>query len=256
MSDENVIIHNNQPLKIVLELRNIYKTYFLGDQEVNAVNGIDLRVADGELLSIMGASGSGKTTTMNIIGLLDRPTSGDYFLDGKEVSKLSRNELAYIRNRNIGFIFQLYYLLPRMNAWQNVMLPLIYRDEPAKEMKRKALESLEKVGMIDYAEHRPSELSGGQQQRVAIARAIVGHPRFILADEPTGALDSKTGQGVMDLLKIINAEEKTTVIVVTHDINIAKQCQRIVTISDGEIIEEKTQRLPGFIPSKKREPKK
>lgn len=239
----------------MIELRNIYKTYQIGNQIIHAVNGVDLSIANSELVSIMGTSGSGKTTLMNILGLLDRPTSGEYLLDGREISQLSRNELAYLRNRTIGFIFQQFYLLPRLNALQNVMLPLIYRGTAPKIMKQRSMESLEKVGMKDYVNHRPNELSGGQQQRVAIARALVGEPRFLLADEPTGSLDSTTSQSVMNLLIQLNKEDKSTVIIVTHDINIGKQCPRVITISDGKIVESKTQRLPGFVASHKDEKK-
>lgn len=235
----------------MIKLENIHKTYYLGDEVIRAVDGIDLGVADGEMVSIMGTSGSGKTTLMNILGLLDQPTSGKYFLDGKEVSYSDSAKLAHLRNRTIGFVFQQFYLLPRLNALQNVMLPLTYRNMSIGEMKENALASLEKMNMEKFINHRPSQLSGGQQQRVAIARALVGDPRFILADEPTGSLDSKTGQDVMNLLIKINKVDKGTVVVVTHDINIAKQCPRIITVSDGKIVESKTTRLPGFVPSKK-----
>jgi putative ABC transport system ATP-binding protein len=221
----------------MIKLQNVYKTYQIGEHQVHALDGINVKIEDGELISIMGASGSGKTTMMNILGLLDRPTSGHYYLKNKEVSKLNRNDLAYLRNRTIGFIFQQFFLFPRWNALQNVMLPLVYRDTPLGEMKKRALESLARVGMAEFINHKPSELSGGQQQRVAIARALVGHPAVILADEPTGSLDSKTGQDVMNLLIELNQKEKATIIIVTHDNNVAKQCSRIIRISDGKIID-------------------
>lgn len=219
----------------MIELQHVYKTYYIGDQVIHALEDVNIMIHHGELVSIMGTSGSGKTTTMNIIGLLDRPTSGNYYLNGTEVSKLSSNQLAYLRNRTIGFIFQQFYLLPRLNAIQNVMLPLIYRNVSPKEMHQRALDNLEKVGMKNYIQHKPTELSGGQQQRVAIARALVGDPRIILADEPTGALDSKTSQEVMDLLIQINREEQATVIIVTHDLNIGNQAKRMIKIKDGKV---------------------
>lgn len=222
--------------KIAIELQDIYKTYHIGDVDVHASNGISFKIYEGELVAIIGASGSGKTTLMNIIGLLDRPTSGKYFLEGQNVSNINRDEQSYLRNHHIGFIFQQFYLLSRLSALQNVMLPLTYRNMSASEMKTKALNSLEKVGMAKYALHKPTELSGGQQQRVAIARALVTQPTIILADEPTGALDSKTSQDVMDLLVQLNEEEKATIIIVTHSEHIAEQCHSVIKISDGKIV--------------------
>lgn len=220
----------------MIELQNIRKSYFLGEQEVHALDNINLKIAKSEMVSIIGASGSGKTTLMNVLGLLDTPTAGQYKLDNQEVSTLSRNELARLRNRAIGFIFQLFFLLPRLNALQNVMLPLFYRNTPKAEMKQLAIASLAKVGMDRFYHHRPNELSGGQQQRVAIARALVGDPAIILADEPTGSLDSVTGQEVMNLLMHLNQKEGATIVVVTHDNYIANQCQRIIKIRDGKIV--------------------
>jgi putative ABC transport system ATP-binding protein len=219
----------------MIELKNIYKTYQIGLHQVHALSGVDINIAAGEFVSLMGASGSGKTTTMNILGLLDHPTSGEYYLNGNEVSQLNRQQLAYLRNRSIGFIFQSFYLLPRLNALQNVMLPLQYREEDQANIKELSIASLEKVGMKDYIEHRPNQLSGGQQQRVAIARALVTKPSIILADEPTGALDSKTGQEVMNLLMDIHRRENATVIIVTHDMQVASQCERIIKLKDGKL---------------------
>lgn len=219
----------------MIELRNIVKTYRLGTDDLQILKGINLKVGKGELLALMGVSGSGKSTTMNIIGLLDKPTSGEYLLNNREVSKLSINELAEIRNKTIGFIFQTFFLLPRLNAVQNVGLPLIYREIKASEIKERAMESLRKVGIENRAKHKPSELSGGQQQRVAIARALVGGPKVILADEPTGALDTENSRELMKLLIKLNKEEGATIIVVTHNSSIAEQCPRIVHIKDGQL---------------------
>lgn len=217
----------------MLELSNVTKSFKMGGQCFQALKGIDLRVEQGELLAIMGPSGSGKTTTMNIIGLLDRPTTGKHRLEGQDVGVLSASKRAYLRNRHIGFIFQTFMLLPRLNALQNVSLPLVYRGLSYQEQRCRALEMLEKMGLEKHWHHRPMELSGGQQQRVAIARALVGIPRIILADEPTGALDSQTGSDVLRLLKKIHQEEKTTVIIITHDSEVAAQCPRVVHVRDG-----------------------
>lgn len=224
----------------MIEWQNITKIYKIGDNIIPAINGISFTIAEGELVAIIGASGSGKTTMMNIIGLLDVPTSGKYYLAKKDVSTLTSDERAIQRNRSIGFIFQFYFLLPRLTALQNVGLPLHYRGVAESEIKARAREYLEKVGMGKYLHHRPNQLSGGQQQRIAIARALVGDPHLILADEPTGALDSKTGQDVMNLLKNFNQKEKATIVVVTHNDHIAEQCQRIISISDGKVISTTT----------------
>lgn len=222
----------------MIELRNVTKFYQIGDTTIHAVDGISFTIDDGELVAIIGASGSGKTTTMNILGLLDAPTSGEYYLNNREVSTLTGDEQAMQRNRSIGFIFQSFFLLPRLTALQNVGLPLHYRGTPEAEIKKNSLDYLEKVGMRKFANHRPNQLSGGQQQRVAIARALVGDPHLILADEPTGALDSKTGQDVMNLLKTFNQNEKATIVIVTHNDHIAEQCDRIIRVSDGKIVQE------------------
>jgi putative ABC transport system ATP-binding protein len=220
----------------MIKLSHIYKSYRIGTQRSVILKDINLQIADGELVALMGASGSGKTTAMNIMGLMDKPDSGQYYLNNKEVSGLSDDEAAALRNETIGFIFQSFFLLPRMNALQNVSLPLTYRHLPAAEIKERAMQSLEKVGLADRFNHLPNELSGGQQQRVAIARALVGDPHVLLADEPTGALDAKTSQRIMSLLIDINQREKTTVIIVTHDASVAQQCQRTIKVVDGEVL--------------------
>lgn len=220
----------------MIELQDISKAYLLAGEIQPILQNINLSIKPGELVSIMGASGSGKSTLMNIIGLLDQPTSGRYLLEQREVSSLSDDERAYIRNHKIGFVFQSFFLLPRLNALKNVGLPLIYRGLSPGEMEQRAATVLKKVGMADRTHHLPAQLSGGQQQRVAIARAIVGEPAIILADEPTGALDSKIGQGIMDLFIQLNQEEKTTIIIVTHDQHVAAQCQRVIHIADGQLV--------------------
>ncbi|WP_423063361.1 ABC transporter ATP-binding protein [Candidiatus Paracoxiella cheracis] len=221
----------------MIELRNVTKVYKMGSNTFEALKGVSIHIKSEELVAIIGASGSGKTTTMNIVGLLDKPTTGEYYLNKQETSSLMPNQQAYLRNRSIGFIFQSFFLLPRLTALQNVGLPLSYRGEDSRIINEKSLMMLEKVGMGGYSHHRPSELSGGQQQRVAIARALVGSPHIILADEPTGSLDSKTGQDVLDLLIELNRTEGTTVVIITHDAKVAEQAQRVIKLSDGLIIE-------------------
>ncbi len=225
-------------MSIVMKLTDIHKHYYMGDNDLHVLKGINFEVNHGELLSIMGASGSCKSTLMNIIGLLDHPTSGSYKLDGKEVSTFTGDDRAMIRNQMIGFVFQQFFLLPRLTAVQNVAMPLIYRGINKKESYDRCMESLKKVGMIDYHDHRPSEMSGGQQQRVAIARALIGEPSIILGDEPTGALDSKIGQEVMDLFIRLNEEEKKTLVLVTHDPKVSAQCQRTVHVKDGLVVDD------------------
>ena len=222
----------------MIQLQNINKSYHLGDQVQHVLKNINLQVAPGEMVAIMGASGSGKSTLMNIIGLLDKPDSGYYYLNGPDVSALEEDDRAHCRNRSIGFIFQSFFLLPRMNAIQNVSLPLQYRDIPEAEIQTRAQAVLTKVGVGHLINNRPNQLSGGQQQRVAIARALVGHPSILLADEPTGALDTKTGQEIMDLFIQLNREEATTIVIVTHDPRVSEQCQRVIYISDGCIANE------------------
>lgn len=221
----------------MINLKNIHKSYYLAGKEDKVLKGINVVISDGEMVALMGPSGSGKSTLMNIIGLLDQPSEGEYFLNQQEVHTLQSNQLAELRNRHIGFIFQSFFLLPRLTALQNVSLPLLYREENAENMKEKVLSVLEKVGLRDLTHHRPSELSGGQQQRVAIARALVGNPKIILADEPTGALDSATSEEVLDLLSQLNRDEKTTMLIVTHDPQVASRCQRVIKLKDGVLVE-------------------
>lgn len=218
----------------LIELKGINKTYKNGDQELRVLKNIDLEVEKGEFVAIMGPSGSGKSTLMNVIGLLDRPTSGDYFLDGQEVGNLSEKKLAHVRNEQIGFVFQQFFLLSKLNAFQNVELPLIYAGVHPAKRKEIAEQYLEKVELGSRMHHLPSELSGGQKQRVAIARALVNRPAIVLADEPTGALDTKTGEQIMDLLTKLNQEGKT-IIMVTHEPEIAAFANRRIVIRDGVI---------------------
>ena len=218
----------------MIETKNLIKEYEVGSQKVKALNGINLSVEKGEFISIMGPSGSGKTTLMNIIGCLDTPTNGTYNLNNKSVSQLSDDELAKIRNEEIGFVFQSFHLLARNSALNNVMLPLKYAGCKESEAIERSKHALEKVGLSDRKDHSPSELSGGQQQRVAIARALVNNPSILFADEPTGNLDSKTGADVMNIFKELNANGQT-IILITHEDSIAKQSNRIITIMDGLI---------------------
>ena len=219
-----------------IELKDIKKIYFPGtENELAALGGIDLDIFEGEFVSIVGASGSGKSTLMNIIGALDRPTSGSYLLDGLDVTKASDNELSGIRNRKIGFVFQTYNLIAKTNALKNVEMPMLYAGVPGKLRVERAKELLKLVGMEDRIKHLPEELSGGQKQRVAIARAMSNNPSIILADEPTGALDSKTGRMVMDIFHKLHEEEKKTVILITHSPELAMETERIVTLKDGFI---------------------
>lgn len=221
----------------LIKLTNINKSYKNGDQELRVLKDIDLEVEEGEFLAIMGPSGSGKSTLMNIIGLLDRSSSGNYQLDGEEVSQLSEKKLAQVRNNQIGFVFQQFFLLAKLNALQNVELPLIYAGVPAAKRKKLAQRYLEKVELAERMDHLPSELSGGQKQRVAIARALVNTPAIILADEPTGALDTKTGEQIMELLTELNNEGKT-IIMVTHEPEIAAYAKRKIVLRDGIITED------------------
>lgn len=223
----------------MIELKDIYKIYSDGDSEIRALDGVSLFVDKGEFVAIVGSSGSGKSTCMNIVGCLDIPTSGKYFLNGNDVSELSEKELAHIRNRELGFVFQQYNLIPKLNVLENVELPLLYKGVKAKERKQMAMIALERVGLADRANKFPSQLSGGQQQRVSIARALAGNPPVILADEPTGALDSKTGKEVLEFLKQLNSEG-TTVVLITHDNDIAAQIKRVVRIHDGKIVSDET----------------
>lgn len=218
----------------LIELNDIYKIYYMGDEEVRANDGISLSIYEGEFVAIVGKSGSGKSTLMNIIGALDVPTEGEYFLGGNNVGEMTDNQLAEIRNTMIGFIFQQYNLLPKLNILENVELPLLYCGMDKWDRRERALEALDRVGIKDKWKNYPSQLSGGQQQRVSIARALAGNPSLILADEPTGALDSKTGREVLDFLRKLN-DEGNTIVIITHDNSIALEAKRVVRISDGKI---------------------
>lgn len=219
----------------MINLVNISKLYKTGSVTLAALDKVSLTIDNGEMVAIIGPSGSGKSTLMNMIGCLDVPTEGQYFIEDKEVSRLNEDELSEIRNTKIGFVFQSFNLLPKLTAFENVELPLIYRGMDASERRQRAINALGMVGLADRISHRPTELSGGQQQRVAIARALAGEPPIILADEPTGALDSRSGIEVMEIIKNLNQNGKT-VILITHDISIAQQAKRIVRIQDGRIV--------------------
>lgn len=222
----------------MIKLTNIHKEYVTGKLKVPVLFNIDLEIENGEFVAIMGPSGSGKSTLMNIIGFLDKPTAGSYELNGEKIDSFKENKLAQLRNKYIGFVFQQFFLLPRQNALSNVATPLIYGNVSRRERETKALEMLTKVGLEDRIKHLPKELSGGQKQRVCIARALVNEPEIILADEPTGALDTKTGQQIMQLFKQLNQEGKT-IIVVTHEEEVAAHADRVIFIRDGKIIEDR-----------------
>jgi ABC-type lipoprotein export system ATPase subunit len=223
----------------LIELRSIYKTYYLGEVEVPVLKGVSLSVERGELVALMGASGSGKSTLMNIVGCLDHATSGEYWLDGQEVSRLSTDGRALLRNHKIGFVFQNFNLLPRTSALENVMLPLSYTSEDLsdREVYARARELIDRVGLGDRFHHEPSQLSGGQQQRVAIARALINRPSLLLADEPTGNLDSHTSEDVLRMFQALNRQEGITIILVTHDPGVARYAGRVIGISDGVIVD-------------------
>jgi len=223
----------------ILSMQGICKSYYLADEELKVLRDVDLTVHQGDFLSVLGPSGSGKSTLMNIIGCLDIPTSGRYVLTGHDISELDETELARIRNREIGFVFQSFYLLPRLNALQNVELPLVYTGLPPSERRKKAAEMLERVGLAEKMHNLPNQLSGGQQQRVAIARALVTGPSILLADEPTGALDQGTGLQIISLFEELNRDGKT-IIIITHDSNIAGHARRIAHILDGRLTEKET----------------
>ena len=227
----------NSQNNIIISTENLWKIYQLGNQQLNALCGVTFTVARNDFLAIMGPSGSGKSTIMNLIGCLDTPSKGKYFLSGKLVSELSENELAYIRNREIGFVFQVFNLLPRATTFHNVELPLIYKGARKKEREEKTRKALEMVEMDHRMDHRPSELSGGERQRVAIARALVNEPSILLADEPTGNLDSKTGGEILNLFHKLHSQGNT-IIIVTHDRDIARMAQRIIFVKDGKIERE------------------
>jgi putative ABC transport system ATP-binding protein len=223
--------------ELVISTLNLTKIYRMGKVEVNALCGVSIEIKKGELVAIMGPSGSGKSTLMNILGCLDLPTDGEYILDGENVSRLRDSQLAHVRNRKVGFVFQSFNLLPRATALANVELPLSYSGV-TRGRREKALKALESVGLSDRVKHRPPELSGGQQQRVAIARALVNDPAILLADEPTGNLDSKAGKEIMDLILELNQSKGTTVIIVTHDPNIAGKTRRIIRLQDGLVVQD------------------
>lgn len=222
---------------VIILAENLCKIYKLGKQEVKALFNVSFTIHKNEFVAIMGPSGSGKSTLMNLLGCLDTPTEGEYYLNGKLVSAMSDNELAYIRNQEIGFVFQVFNLLARATAFHNVEIPLIYKGSKRKEREEKTRKALEMVEMLDRKDHRPSELSGGERQRVAIARALVNEPSLLLADEPTGNLDSRTGQEILRLFRKIHSQGNT-IIIVTHDRDIAQEAQRIVYLKDGQIINE------------------
>jgi putative ABC transport system ATP-binding protein len=224
-------------------MRGLTKVYGVGDTRVVALAGIDLEVAEGEMVAVMGPSGSGKSTLMNMIGCLDRPTAGQYFLAGKEVGSIDDNQRADVRNQHIGFVFQAFNLLTKLSALQNVEAPLVYRGIPATRRHEVAMEALARVGLDGRGHHRPSQLSGGQQQRVAIARAIASQPSILLADEPTGALDSHTGQEVLALFQALHREGRT-VLLVTHDEHVAAHCQRVVRLADGLVVADEVNPTP------------
>ena len=221
----------------MISLINIVKRYMMGEEEIMALAGVDLSIARNEYVALIGPSGSGKSTLMNLLGCLDTPSEGKYILNGRDTSTMNDNELAKVRNQEIGFIFQSFHLLPRMSVLQNVMQPLVYRGIPAGERARMAADALEKVGLGDRMTHRPNQLSGGQRQRVAVARALVGNPSILLADEPTGNLDSKTSAEIMALFDELH-QQGQTVIVVTHEPDIAAHCHRTLRVSDGKIVQD------------------
>jgi len=226
----------------LIEVQNLVKTYTMGDVEVQALRGISLTIAEGEMVAIMGPSGSGKSTLMNIIGCLDQPSDGAYLLDGVDVGSLNDNQLAAIRNQKIGFVFQQYMLLQRTSALRNVELPMLYGGSGDRRAKAEA--ALEAVGMGQRMHHKPNELSGGQQQRVAIARALVNNPRIIMADEPTGALDTKTGEEIMGIFQQLNREQGITVILVTHDPEVAQHARRVISVRDGAVASDEAVPAP------------
>jgi len=222
--------------KHIIKLENVWKTYQMGDVEVNALKGVSLDINKGDFVAITGTSGSGKSTMMNLVGALDLPTKGSIFLDGKDISKLSESNLSQIRGQKIGFIFQQFNLIPTLNALENVMLPLEFQDIPDDLAREKAIGILDLIGLGDRLEHLPSQLSGGQQQRVAIARSLSNNPEMILADEPTGNLDSKTGSDVLKLLENLWKKEGKTVVMVTHDLKLASHAKRRIQLKDGQIV--------------------
>lgn len=226
--------------KPLIEMKNIIKKYYIGEpNELEILHGIDLKIYEGEFVAIVGESGSGKSTLMNIIGVLDKPTDGEYYLDGINVNNSSEKDMNNIRNQKIGFVFQNFNLIGRTSALKNVELPMLYAGISSRERTEKAMELLEKVGMAERYNHKPNELSGGQKQRVAIARSLANNPSIILADEPTGALDSETSRIVMDIFHELNKKQKKTIILITHSKELAEECPRIITIKDGTVIDDR-----------------
>ncbi|AUN98957.1 ABC transporter ATP-binding protein [Bacteriovorax stolpii] len=226
----------------LIELKNIHKNFIMGEEEIRALNDVSITINEGEFTSIVGASGSGKSTMMNIIGLLDLPSEGTYYLDGTNTTEMNDDELSHYRNQKIGFVFQSFHLLPKASALKNVEMPMQYasaynKDLTDTKIREMALQTLDKVGLASRVHHLPNELSGGQRQRVAIARALVNNPKILLADEPTGALDSKTSEEILNLFEELN-KQGVTVIIVTHDNNVARRCKRVLRMSDGKIREE------------------
>lgn len=233
-------MRDNKERRLIIDLNGIKKRFFEGtENEIEVLKGIDLQVYEGEFVSIVGASGSGKSTLMNIIGALDRASEGSYLLDGVDINQADDNELSHIRNKKIGFVFQTYNLIPRISALKNVERPMLYAKVPGAERTERAKELLKLVGMEDRMKHNPDELSGGQKQRVAIARAMANHPAILLADEPTGALDSRTGRLIMDIFHQLNREQGMTIVLITHSDSLAEETRRIFTLMDGEIIGER-----------------
>ena len=224
----------------MIDLSKITKSYRMGEMELQVLAGVSLAVRKGELIAIMGPSGSGKSTLMNIIGCLDRPTSGVYRFENREISTMTDDELASVRNSKLGFVFQTFNLLPRFSALKNVEVPLIYSGVPARQRRERAAPLLQRVGLGDRMDHKPTELSGGQQQRVAIARALVNNPPLLLADEPTGNLDSRSGEDILKILTGLN-DQGVTVVIVTHDQNVAAKCRRVITLKDGQILDDRAQ---------------
>lgn len=231
--------------KAAIIMEDIRKTYDMGETKVFALRGVSLTIQEGEMVAIMGSSGSGKSTLLNLIGCLDRPTGGTYFLDGENVSDLDKDQLAHIRNKRIGFVFQGFNLLGRVSVMANMQLPLIYAGVGKKEMEDRVKEALDWVGLSQYIDHYPNQMSGGQQQRVAIARALVNKPSLILADEPTGALDSRTSVEIISVLQRLNFEKNMTVIMVTHEKDISNYCRRLIVLKDGRVIEDTPVLNPG-----------